>query len=150
MPLVGQHTQLTAGSVIRLWFLLKQKQTVSNVIMIFIKRPGPDCSRCHIQVSWLVNNINEIHQKSRFPLLGAHRTADCSQCHKSESLLRYDVTGVNCIDCHREIIWQQQIQIMSSQECQEDCSSCHPVNAFQWTGAGFNHNVFPLVQGHSQ
>jgi nitrate/TMAO reductase-like tetraheme cytochrome c subunit len=31
----------------------------------------------------------------------------------------------------------------------EDCSSCHPVNAFQWTGAGFSHAIFPLVQGHS-
>jgi hypothetical protein len=31
----------------------------------------------------------------------------------------------------------------------ENCSQCHPLNAFQWSGAGFNHNVFPLVQGHS-
>ena len=29
----------------------------------------------------------------------------------------------------------------------EDCSICHPVNSFQWTGAGFNHNFFPAGAG---
>ncbi len=53
-------------------------------------------------VIWLVTNITELHHYSRFPLLGAHRTADCSDCHRSENMVRFDVIGVNCIDCHRE------------------------------------------------
>ena len=36
---------------------------------------GFECSRCHTPASWLVNNIIELHQTSRFPLVGAHRTA---------------------------------------------------------------------------
>jgi hypothetical protein len=110
---------------------------------------GSDCGRCHNQTSWLVNNVNDIHRTSRFPLLGAHRTADCSQCHLSESLLKFDAIGVNCIDCHRANYLATTNPNHRLSGMSEDCSLCHPLTAFQWAGAGFNHNVFPLVQGHS-
>jgi hypothetical protein len=110
---------------------------------------GLDCSRCHNSASWLVSNITEIHQRSRFPLLGAHRTADCYTCHKSENMIRFDVLGINCIDCHRENYMSTTNPNHTEAGFSQDCSFCHPVNAFQWTGAGFNHNFFPLVDGHS-
>ena len=47
------------------------------------------------------------------------------------------------------IIIQLQLPNHSQAEFSEDCSICHPVNSFQWAGAGFNHNFFALVQGHS-
>ena len=43
---------------------------------------GPDCARCHTTKSWIVENVTEIHQRSRFPLVGAHRNTDCTNCHK--------------------------------------------------------------------
>jgi hypothetical protein len=110
---------------------------------------GFDCSRCHTPASWLVNNITEIHQVSRFPLLGAHRTADCVECHKSESLARFDVLGVNCIDCHNSEYQSTTNPNHISAGFSQDCSGCHPVNSFQWSGAGFSHNFFPLTEGHS-
>jgi hypothetical protein len=110
---------------------------------------GLDCSRCHTPVSWLVNNISEIHQRSRFPLLGAHRTADCKQCHVSESLARFDVLGVNCIDCHIDNFNATTNPNHNQAGFSQDCSICHPINAFTWTGAGFSHNFFSLAQGHS-
>jgi nitrate/TMAO reductase-like tetraheme cytochrome c subunit len=110
---------------------------------------GSDCSRCHTPSSWLVNNITNLHQISRFPLVGAHKTADCFQCHKSESLARYDVPGIDCIDCHRHNYVSTTAPNHASARFSEDCSICHPVNSFQWTGAGFNHNFFALVQGHA-
>jgi predicted CXXCH cytochrome family protein len=110
---------------------------------------GPDCSRCHTQVSWLVNNIAEIHRRSRFPLVGAHVTADCNQCHKSENLVRFDVAGVNCIDCHRQDYMATTNPNHLQSGISQDCIACHPLNSFQWTGFGFNHSVFPLTQGHS-
>lgn len=110
---------------------------------------GVDCGRCHTPSSWLVNNVTEIHRMSRFPLLGAHRTADCSDCHKSETFVRFDVQGSECIDCHRDnylaTINPNHVQSGIS----EDCSGCHEVTAFQWSGGGFSHNFFPLVQGHA-
>jgi hypothetical protein len=85
----------------------------------------------------------------RFPLLGVHRTADCVDCHKSESLARFDVLGVNCIDCHRDDYNSTTSPNHRQANFSEDCSTCHPVNSFQWPGAGFSHNFFALVQGHS-
>jgi hypothetical protein len=109
---------------------------------------GQDCARCHITASWLVNNITEIHRMSRFQLLGAHRTADCIDCHKSESLVRFDVPGIECIDCHREDYLATTSPNHVQSGMSEDCSICHDVNGFQWSGGGFNHNYFPLLQGH--
>jgi hypothetical protein len=86
---------------------------------------------------------------SRFPLLGPHRTADCASCHKSENPLRFDVPGVNCIDCHRDKFLATTNPNHTQAGFSEDCSGCHLINSFSWTGAGFNHNFFPLVQGHS-
>lgn len=150
MPLSGQHVVLDCKQCHKSLVFSEAKINCSECHKDMHQgTTGSDCSRCHNQISWLVNNINDLHRKSRFPLLGVHRTADCSQCHVSESLLRFDVQGVNCIDCHRAnyLATTNPNHIQSGMS--QDCSSCHPVTAFQWTGAGFNHNVFPLVQGHS-
>lgn len=110
---------------------------------------GPDCSRCHTTFSWLVNNINDVHRMSRFPLLGAHRTADCTDCHLSESNSRFDVLGINCVDCHRADYMATSAPNHAGSGFSEECSTCHSINAFTWEGAGFNHAFFPLQQGHS-
>lgn len=110
---------------------------------------GFDCARCHNSFSWLVSNIYEIHQKSRFPLLGAHRIADCSECHKSESSVRFEVIASECIDCHRDSYLATSSPNHVISGFSEDCSSCHPINANQWSGAGFSHNFFPLLQAHA-
>ena len=110
---------------------------------------GLDCERCHTPASWLVNNIASVHRMSRFPLLGAHTTADCSECHKSESLVRFDVIGVNCIDCHRNDYLATTNPNHVQSGMSEECSACHQVNSFEWSNAGFNHSFFPLAQGHS-
>jgi predicted CXXCH cytochrome family protein len=150
MPLVGQHSQINCRLChTTLVFNEAKSECIECHKDMHQGTTSPDCSRCHTSASWLVNNINAMHEKSRFPLLGAHRTADCIQCHKSESLERYDVLGVNCVDCHRENYMATTNPNHVQSGISDDCSLCHPISAFQWNGAGFNHNVFPLVQGHS-
>ena len=85
----------------------------------------------------------------RFPLLGAHRMADCADCHKSESLARFDVMGVDCIDCHRNDYNSTTSPNHAQAEFSQDCSICHPVYSFEWSGAGFSHSFFPLTLGHA-
>jgi hypothetical protein len=150
LPLVGQHAVINCRQC-HTTLVFSEAKTECNDCHTDIHQAtvSPDCSRCHTPASWLVNNINDIHRVSRFPLLGAHRTADCIQCHKSESLLRYDVSGVNCIDCHRQNYMATTNPNHFQSGISEDCSGCHLITAFQWAGAGFNHNFFPLVQGHS-
>jgi hypothetical protein len=111
---------------------------------------GPDCARCHTPISWLVENITEIHQRSRFPLVGKHYTADCSLCHKSESLLRFDPLGVECYDCHQADYNATTNPNHVAGGYSTNCNECHLINAFSWTETNFNHSTFPLTGGHSQ
>jgi hypothetical protein len=150
LPLVGQHS-ITDCKQCHPTLVFAAAKTNCNECHNDIHQAtvGLDCSHCHTPVSWLVNNINEIHQMSRFPLLGPHRTADCIQCHKSESLARYDVPGLNCVDCHRQNYMATTNPNHIQSGISEDCSMCHLISAFQWKGAGFSHNIFPLVLGHS-
>jgi hypothetical protein len=149
MPLTGQHSAINCRDC-HLTLVFKEAKTECNLCHTDIHQAttGPDCSRCHTPSSWLVNNINEIHQRSRFPLLGAHRTADCIQCHISETLTRFDVIGVNCVDCHRKDYLATTNPNHVKAGMSQECSLCHPMTSFQWSNAGFDHSAFPLTQGH--
>jgi hypothetical protein len=110
---------------------------------------GLDCQRCHDAKSWLVINTTEIHDLGRFPLLGAHKTADCASCHTSASDLTFSPLGVECIDCHR-----QDYQATTTPNHVEagfslECMDCHKIDAYQWSASGINHDFFPLIQGHA-
>jgi hypothetical protein len=150
LPLTGSHNGVNCRLChISLVFSEAKSECYQCHKDIHQNTVGLDCARCHTPASWLVNNIEALHRTSRFPLMGAHKTADCIQCHKSESYARYDVQGVLCIDCHREdyMATTNPNHVLSGMS--EDCSTCHPVNSVQWTGTGFNHNFFPLTQAHS-
>lgn len=149
-PLAGQHKEINCRKChISLVFSEAKKDCNQCHTDIHQGTVGLDCSRCHTPSSWLVKNITEIHQASRFPLLGAHRTADCYRCHKSENLARFDVIGINCIDCHRSNYLATTKPNHTGAGFSQECSNCHNVSSFQWAGAGFNHSFFPLKLGHS-
>jgi len=150
LPLEGQHTEVNCRLCHpTLIFSEAKNECFECHSDVHQGTVGLDCSRCHTPVSWLVNNITDIHRRGRFPLVGAHTLADCYDCHKSESLARFDVPGVNCIDCHRDKYMATTSPNHIQAGLSEDCSTCHPINSFQWAGAGFNHDFFALVQGHS-
>jgi hypothetical protein len=149
-PLKGQHTLVGCRECHKSLVFAQAKSECNECHAdVHQSTTGSDCSRCHTTASWLVTDITRIHETSRFPLLGAHKTADCVECHKSESLVRFDVPGVECIDCHRENYNSTTNPNHLQAGFSEECSTCHPVNAFQWTGAGFNHSRFRLENGHS-
>ncbi len=109
---------------------------------------GLDCARCHDSKSWLVSNITEIHQITRFPLLGAHNTADCAACHTSSSKLEFQPLGVECVDCHRSDYLAATNPNHQQAGLSTDCIECHKLEAFTWSSQGFNHDFFPLTKGH--
>ena len=109
---------------------------------------GLDCARCHDARSWIVSNITEIHQQSRFPLLGAHNTVECSACHTSVSQLEFQPLGVECVDCHRQDFLATTSPNHVQSGFSTDCIECHKIDANEWSSAGFNHDFFPLTQGH--
>ena len=123
---------------------------------------GPDCARCHTPKSWIVENITQIHQQSRFPLVGKHYTSDCSGCHKSfqglslngskivsnSSLLRFDPLGTECYDCHSDKFNSATNPNHIANGYSKNCTDCHSMTNFNW-GPNVNHSFFPLTLGHS-
>ena len=113
---------------------------------------GMDCARCHTPQAWIVPNIEEIHDLSRFPLMGAHRLADCYDCHissSSPSFLNFNPMGTECIDCHQADYSGAKNPDHVEANYSTDCTECHDLNAFSFSGAGIIHDFFPLTQGHA-
>ncbi|MEI6434536.1 MAG: hypothetical protein WCP32_06805 [Bacteroidota bacterium] len=141
-PLVGQHQAVNCRQChTSLNFTSAGKECVDCHTDMHNQTVGPDCGRCHTTVSWVVNNITEIHQRSRFPLLGAHVTADCYNCHTNatSNLLLFGPLGVECIDCHRTNYDATTTPNHVAMNFSTNCIDCHTMNAFSWSGAGFNH-----------
>ncbi len=148
--LVGQHSALDCKSChSTLVFDQAKPECVSCHTDMHNQTVGMDCALCHTSQSWLVPNITEIHQMSRFPLMGAHLTADCNDCHPSASLLSFEPLGIECIDCHQTDYNQTQNPNHVTAGYSTNCTECHYMNMFTWSGAGIDHSFFPLTQGHA-
>jgi hypothetical protein len=149
--LLGQHQSVNCKLCHKsLEFSKAESECVSCHTDMHNQTVGDDCARCHTPNTWVVNNITEIHQRSRFPLVGRHMAADCFDCHTnaSPSLLNFGPLGVNCIDCHQKDYDATTNPNHSAGGYSTNCIECHNMTANSWSGAGINHNFFPLTGGH--
>lgn len=110
---------------------------------------GTNCSRCHSMESWIVADMKQRHQQTRFPLFGRHTLADCEACHERASSHRYAGTPLTCISCHRSDYLAAANPNHVSAGFSVDCNRCHKVVAADW-GGGFDHGLtrFPLTGAH--
>ena len=149
-PLNGQHQEVNCRACHpSLVFSEAKTACVDCHTDMHNQTVGPDCGRCHTTKSWIVENITGIHQRSRFPLLGAHRTADCSGCHKSASLLRFEPLGIQCYDCHQANYMGASSPNHVQGGFSKDCIQCHPINSITWNSTNVDHSFLPLTQGHA-
>lgn len=111
---------------------------------------GNDCTRCHSTQHWLVDNITQLHVDNGFPLLGNHAIADCRDCHTSETDLRFDRIGNDCLNCHLEDYQATTMPNHATAGFSVDCIQCHDPARPGWllTSGGFSHAFFPLTRGH--
>ncbi|MCX6283387.1 MAG: hypothetical protein NTW31_04020 [Bacteroidetes bacterium] len=150
MPLVGQHQVINCRQCHKsLVFSEAKTACVDCHTDMHYQTVGPDCGRCHTSKSWIVENITEMHQKSRFPLVGPHYTSDCSRCHPSASLLRFEPQGVECYDCHAKDYQGATKPNHVTGGYSKNCSECHSLFGFTWTTTNINHDFFPLTNGHA-
>jgi hypothetical protein len=95
-----------------------------------------DCDACHAPTRW--SEIRFDHQQSDYPLVGAHRSAECADCHAEG---RYVGTPTACYACHAG---EDEHQGRFGQ----DCGACHkPTRWEDWT---FDHDIsrFRLTGAH--
>ncbi len=105
------------------------------------------CAACHSIKSW--GDITGFdHSKTKYPLLGAHRTVACAACHKptTNSASRFQGTLAQCQACHQDPHANQ----FQSKDNQTHCVDCH--NTQRWAPSSFDHETkthFPLAGGHA-
>jgi hypothetical protein len=149
-PLIGQHSITDCRSChTDLVFENAQPECISCHTDIHQETVGLDCSRCHTPNSWIVEDINGLHQMNRFALLGQHLSADCVQCHSRYTDLYFEPLDVDCYSCHKENYNSTSFPKHTEAGFSTDCQVCHSINAVDWAGTSIIHDFFPLVGGHT-
>ncbi|MBI5214695.1 MAG: hypothetical protein HY960_02975 [Ignavibacteriae bacterium] len=109
---------------------------------------GTNCLRCHSNDLWLIPDMKEKHQQTRFPLIGSHAFVTCEACHERTSANRFSGTPLECIACHQKEYQATTTPSHEQVKFPVDCNRCHQVTS-TWS-SGFNHNrtTFPLTGAH--
>lgn len=116
---------------------------------------GKDCASCHSDhhgrkfemVRFDEKNFN--HNLAGYELAGAHKKADCRDCHKPDNIESAELKkrketflgmGKQCLSCHDDY---------HQKTLANDCAKCHNVDAFK-PATKFNHDKtdFALAGKH--
>ena len=158
-PLTGSHAGLDCESCHppaaqgRLQFVNTQAECRGCHMNDFRAAKEPDhvaggfsteCQTCHSAVTWTGTRGFD-HQRTGFPLTGAHVATACTSCHPGQ---RFQGTPKDCYSCHRTDYDQAQPPHAASGFASSACASCHNTTSF--AGASFNHDAtaFPLTGAH--
>lgn len=104
-----------------------------------------DCTECHTIERFLPSTFGvDDHQRTKFPLAGAHLAVPCNACHaRKEKVVQFRLPSASCTDCHRDPHGGRTARFGT-------CTSCHRVDA--WTRVAFDHarTGFPLEGAHAR
>ena len=112
---------------------------------------SPDCKECHsLQKGFDYTSFTiSDHQKTDFPLEGAHIATPCFACHVDEASERWTFAdlGSKCVDCHVDI---HSDFIPKEYYPENDCASCH--GSESWDMISFDHSStnWPLTGRHNE
>ncbi len=98
-----------------------------------------DCTICHNTNGWA--GANFLH--NTYPLIGAHTTVNCNQCHINNV---YQGTPRTCVGCHQDDYNGTNDPDHAASGFSTNCTECHNNNT--WQGAVFNH-TFPIQGPHN-
>ncbi|MBM4165519.1 MAG: hypothetical protein FJ218_01125 [Ignavibacteria bacterium] len=106
---------------------------------------GKQCERCHTTQSWVVTDIVEKHQASRFPLLGIHRSVSCVQCHTNQQKNEFVGLPVDCAGCHREDYQRSKYPSHNAVGISFQCEDCHQITSSKWNVTTFLHPNISII-----
>ncbi len=101
------------------------------------------CLACHP-----TGDASEVfnHDATAFPLTGAHRNADCLECHANG----FKGTPTQCIACHDADFKNSTNPSHTSLNLDQDCKICHTTDP-GWSPAKFDiHNQYYVLEGAHQ
>jgi hypothetical protein len=102
-----------------------------------------DCLQCHSEQAWSPATLN--HDDTNFPLTGAHKSVNCTDCHING---QYTGLPTDCWSCHENDYVGITDPNHTQGQFSHDCLLCHTDQA--WSPATFNHDDtnFPLTGAH--
>ncbi len=107
---------------------------------------GMNCVDCHGQENWRPLEPIALHERTGFPLVGAHAAAACWRCHPGAEEGLFIGVDSECASCHGDDLARAQSPDHAAQGWTSGCDECHIPTT--WSGPGFNHATFPLVGTH--
>ncbi|MDT8325081.1 MAG: hypothetical protein RRA94_13295, partial [Bacteroidota bacterium] len=97
-----------------------------------------DCTTCHTTTAWRPSTFD--HSATAFPIIGAHSTAACLDCHVGGN---YALVYTDCYQCHQSDYTQATSPANhAAMNLNHNCAVCHTQNS--WTPASpfrTTHNV---------
>lgn len=105
---------------------------------------GGDCLACHDQRTWRPEGQIALHERTRFPLIGAHATAACWSCHPGAQVGNFSRAQTDCIACHLSDYQGTTNPDHAAVGFPTSCQSCHTPHT--WRRARFDHR-FPITSG---
>ncbi len=104
-----------------------------------------NCNDCHSTVSFTSSTTFD-HNKTGFPLTGAHASVSCAQCHTTG----YTNTPTDCYSCHTNT-YNTAVSPVNHRSAglPHTCQDCHNTTTF--TATTFNHTTvgFTLTGAHT-
>ena len=112
-------------------------------------RLGPKCATCHVTDGFKVVARSAFdHDKTRYPLRGAHRSVECAACHAPKKPGSAKPPFASCGGCHAD----PHAGLATLAGKPADCSACHDVAGFKvpaFTVARHAETPFPLEGKHA-
>lgn len=102
-----------------------------------------DCQTCHTTAVWSTGRFD--HNTTGFPLIGAHRTQSCEDCHGNNV---YAGHSTDCYGCHQSSFTGTTNPNHAAGGFSHECQTCHTTSA--WRPSTFSHagTRFPLTGAH--
>jgi hypothetical protein len=111
-------------------------------------RLGPACARCHSTDDFRKTAPNTFdHDRTRYPLRGAHGTIACARCHDPKTAWGSKPLFGRCGDCHKDA--HAGKATVGGNEA--DCSACHSLDTFKTSTFGLERHAasdYPLLGAH--
>lgn len=86
---------------------------------------GTTCTQCHQQQTWRPIGQHEMHNRTRFPLVGAHASVSCHLCHPGSRVGNFRPVDTNCVSCHADDLANAVNPPHIALGLVDNCDRCH-------------------------
>lgn len=126
------HAPLAPARAKTQTFLLNDARCVACHADPHLGKLGADCERCH-SLETLFRDVRFDHERTAFPLRGAHRRVACERCHPNQKWK--GLAFSRCTDCHAD---------PHRPSLGADCEHCHGLDSWKKTTFDHERTGYPL------